>query len=353
MVEQDRVILSSALAQKVLDTLGATVAHSVNVMNEHGTIIASTNPARVGTHHAASLEAMGQARTVSVHDAAPEAGTLPGVNTPLRLRGRICGAIGVSGPPEEVKPLADLIGLTVQLLINQEQAMDRTKRKELVARDTVSALLAGTLDAPTLRRRLDELGLPAPWHLALSVPEPKPGTKRHALGVVVAADHIRVELQGAHWVLGGGPAPGDRTSSLSGRSVRLAARTDCALLLGDAENLQLLARRPMLLPKSGPTATWNLDCALAAARIPHRTLPVSAHRAGELNQDQFATVAALAASSTVGAACGLLHVHRNTLIQRIERIRELSGLDPRNPGDLFGLLLGCHARVVLGELHMP
>jgi carbohydrate diacid regulator len=37
-----------------------------------------------------------------------------------------------------------------------------------------------------------------------------------------------------------------------------------------------------------------------------------------------------------------LFVHRNTLLYRMDKIRDATGLDPRNVMDLFTLLLGYH-----------
>lgn len=352
MVEQRGVILSGALAQKVVDTVEATINNNVNVMNEHGSIIASSDPQRIGTHHAGSLEAVRAQKMVSIHSADAQAGTLPGVNAPLRFQGRICGVVGVTGAPHEVAALADLIVLTVELLISQEQAHDRSSRLELEAREIISALLAGSIDPEQLRQRLEDIGLSAPWTLTLSHTATASGATNPPVTAGSGQGGIWLQSRDTRWTVKAGPHPGPDSAGPTTRQLQLPARQNTGLLLGDAEILQVLSTRPTLLPAPGQHGQWNMDCAVAVARCPQRSLPVTAGPAAELNQDQFATLAVLSASTSMSGACTLLHVHRNTLIQRIERIRELTGLDPRHPGELFRLLTACYARVALGELHM-
>ena len=97
--------LSSALAQRVVDLVAPTINHNINVMDEHGTIIAGLEPARIGTLHRGAQRVVAERRSVLV--TVPEPGTLdrPGANEPLMIDGELCGVVGVTGDPQEVGPL--------------------------------------------------------------------------------------------------------------------------------------------------------------------------------------------------------------------------------------------------------
>src|SRR5699024_11951200 len=116
--------------------------HNINVMDEHGTIIAGLEPARVGTLHRGAQRVVAERRSVLI--TVPESGTSdrPGANEPLMIDGRLRGVVGVPGDPQEVAPLARVVALTVQLLIVQEREQDEAGRRCARARDLVPALSA-------------------------------------------------------------------------------------------------------------------------------------------------------------------------------------------------------------------
>ena len=47
-----------------------------------------------------------------------------------------------------------------------------------------------------------------------------------------------------------------------------------------------------------------------------------------------------------------LHIHRNTLVQRLERISQVSGVDIRHSSESLKVQHAIYARVALGELHI-
>ena len=349
MSEKEQPRLASALAQKVVDTIAPTIDRHVNIMNAHGIIIASSDAARIGTLHEGSVEAIRRNEIIRVAQADETAGTQPGVNLPLMLNERLCGAVGVTGAPQEVEPLAGLIALTVQLLFAQEREHSRSARRAAEARDIISALLAGHVAADVIDRTLDAHGLRAPLQLELWLPR----SEQDPLLEQPALDGTRtswVGLFGAHWRL----AKADETSAnyfnAHDRYLIGSAAKDAGELLAQAEAMRTLAARPALLPQRGQQAIWNQDIAVAVARTPVRSLKYVASLAQVLNQEQARTLLVVAAASSMSEAAESLHIHRNTLVQRLERIGQVTGVDIRQSAESLRLQHAVYARIALDEL---
>lgn len=62
--------------------------------------------------------------------------------------------------------------------------------------------------------------------------------------------------------------------------------------------------------------------------------------ASDQSGDLTATLRAWFATGTLGDAAGILHVHANTVAYRLNRVRDITGLDPRVPGDAAKLAFG-------------
>ncbi|MBF6670303.1 sugar diacid recognition domain-containing protein [Glutamicibacter sp. FBE19] len=352
MSEKEQPRLSGALAQKVVDTIAPTINRHVNIMNAHGIIIASSDASRVGTLHEGSVEAIRRNEAIRVTQADETAGTQPGVNLPLALNERLCGVVGVTGAPHEVEPLADLIALTVQLLFAQEREHSRSARRAAEARDLISALLAGRVAAEVVDRNLEAHGLRGPVQLELWLPR----DGRDPLLEQAAAEGMRtswVSLFGAHWRLrastddaAGQPAkPSDRF--LGG-----ADAFDAGALLAQAEMMRTLVARPALLPQRAHREIWNQDIAVAVARTPARSLAYLAAPARALNQEQAKTLLVVAAASAMSQAAEALHIHRNTLVQRLERIGQVTGADIRQANESLRLQHAVYARIALDEMQI-
>lgn len=325
--------LTHAVASRVVATIAPRIDYPLNLMDSAGVIIASSDPQRVGAVHQDALTALAENRTIFTHHASASA--LPGVNVPLSLDGELVGVVGVTGTPQAVAPLAQLISLTVQLLLSAHQEHQRDARRSTVASETLSGLVAGTSSPQQLAAQLKRLGFTAPYHLSLLLDGTVPASAGQAV----------LTVNNALWVLGTRAlqAPG-------ARAIAGPARRDAAALLVDARNWRTLENYPSLIPSNAEF--WDADLALAAARTPVDYARTLAERTVKLSEEHARTLLVLAASPSAAEAALKLNVHRNTLIQRLERIKLVTGADPRIPAELLMLLTGLYASVKLGEMHI-
>lgn len=122
--------INTGLAQEIANKVMKVIPYNVNIMDEIGLIIGSGDQKRIGTYHQGAVAAIEQEAIVSIYDT--KGGAKPGVNIPIHFRNQIIGVIGISGDPTIVNPFAELVRITAELLINQEFLFKERRIKEQI-----------------------------------------------------------------------------------------------------------------------------------------------------------------------------------------------------------------------------
>ncbi|GIU17626.1 sugar diacid recognition domain-containing protein [Shewanella sp. MBTL60-007] len=128
--------LDGYLARQIVKRTMKIIGHNINVMNNHGVILGSGEPHRIGAVHEGALLAISQKRTVeiSTHSTGTLQGVKPGINLPLHYKGKIIGVIGITGEPEKLRSYGELLKMTAEIIVEQantlEQAQWRYRQKE-------------------------------------------------------------------------------------------------------------------------------------------------------------------------------------------------------------------------------
>ncbi|MFC4557709.1 CdaR family transcriptional regulator [Virgibacillus kekensis] len=105
-------------AQSTVKAVSGIISFPISVSNEKGYIIGDTNPERIGTRHKPSIEVI-RKNDVTLFTREKVAGmenVLPGVAAPLNFGGRPVGVLGIIGEPELVEPYAHLVKKYVEMM---------------------------------------------------------------------------------------------------------------------------------------------------------------------------------------------------------------------------------------------
>lgn len=116
-------MISKSLAQKIVDRMMDIIPYNVNLMDKDGIIIASGDKDRINTLHLGAQEALEGTSNADVYE--ERDGVKPGVNLPILFNNRNIGVIGVTGNPDKVRPFAELVKVTTELLIQQEYSIEK------------------------------------------------------------------------------------------------------------------------------------------------------------------------------------------------------------------------------------
>ena len=128
-------MIEPELARKFSERLTQYTEYNINIMNESGVIIASRDPARVGTYHEVADRIIhGEQDMVVIRDEKEFPGVLPGINMAITHQGRKEGVIGVTGDPDKIQEVALITRLAMETMLRYEKQQEeirlRRNRKE-------------------------------------------------------------------------------------------------------------------------------------------------------------------------------------------------------------------------------
>ena len=128
-------MLDIFLAKKLIEQVTKYTSYNVNIMDSHGVIIASRNQDRIGNFHEVAWQIVqGTEDTIIIENDNDYPGVLSGINMVIEIEGKREGVVGVTGNPEEIRPIAFIIKLAIETLIKYEyqkmQALRRQSRKD-------------------------------------------------------------------------------------------------------------------------------------------------------------------------------------------------------------------------------
>jgi len=123
------VKLSKVIAQKIVLEMMNVVPYNINVMDENGVIIGSGDIKRIGNIHEGAMKAIENQLINEVYE--EEGRMKPGVNEPIIFNEKVIGVIGITGHPDEVRRFSKLVSVTAVLLIEQSKLDEEIQNRRL------------------------------------------------------------------------------------------------------------------------------------------------------------------------------------------------------------------------------
>jgi carbohydrate diacid regulator len=121
--------LSKTIAQKIVSEMMNVVPYNINVMDEKGVIIGSGDIKRIGNIHEGAIKAIENELINEVYE--EDVRMKPGVNEPIIFNEKVIGVIGITGHPDEVRRFSKLVRVTAVLLIEQSKLDEEIQNKRL------------------------------------------------------------------------------------------------------------------------------------------------------------------------------------------------------------------------------
>jgi len=136
------LLLTSSLAQPIVDNVMAIAQQNINIMDNRGVIIGSGHKHRINTFHKGAKDVINSAQTVEIYpdDLDQYTGSLPGLNMPIVLNGQVLGVVGISGHPDKIRDIARMVKMVTELILEQEVLREEI-RSQFQLRENFAALL--------------------------------------------------------------------------------------------------------------------------------------------------------------------------------------------------------------------
>ncbi|PSW18529.1 XRE family transcriptional regulator [Photobacterium sanctipauli] len=138
--------LNGTIARQIVERAMKIIHHSVNVMDEYGRIIGSGDPSRLNERHEGAILAINDNRVVEIDHATAQQlkGVKPGINLPIRFQQQTIGVVGVSGDPALVRSYGELVKMTAELIVEQEALMSQIQWNKRHREELVLQLIRGS-----------------------------------------------------------------------------------------------------------------------------------------------------------------------------------------------------------------
>lgn len=359
--------LDHDLAQDIVDRAMAILPYNVNVMDSQGLILGSGEPERINTRHEGAQLVLANGRVVEIDEPTAQRlkGVQPGINLPLLHDQRLIGVLGITGDPALLRTYAELVRMTAEMLVGQRHQQAEQQWRRQRCDDLLALLLSDDGDSPRLVDEARQMGLkpqlartPYLFELAL---EQAVGQGVETLSAWLISrypdswcvsssktsllwcrpanlnlDNPRLleKLDGQGWNI--------LRVAVGGQAEGLAGLRRCYRRVSD-----LLAYGRDLLPDARlltlnryrlPVMLWRHrnDDALDELLSPLRKV-----LAKDSNGQLLATLRSWCDHDGQSQSCAdALGIHRNSLRYRMERIAELSGVDPLRLDGMLALYLG-------------
>ncbi|MEU0246125.1 sugar diacid recognition domain-containing protein [Streptomyces sp. NPDC006235] len=385
-------MLSPSLAQEIAGDTSAVIGFNVLITDAEGMVIGSGDSSRVGTFHEASVEVV-RSKEPATHNASQAQslrGVRPGITLPLVTDGRAVGTVGITGTPAQVGRFGLLVKRQTEILIRESVML----RSRLLAERAAEKLLTDiaaydplVVEGDLLMFRAADLGFDLRLRrvaVAFEVTVPDAGARRGARArdvALVRSELLRTvrDVFADPQDIVAGTAPG-----WIGVLHRLPARAPADVPAADCRRVtDVIAAQDGLTARAGigepATSVGALhdsyqdacDALRLGARVDGSS---TVHSIGDLRVHQLLAAVSQSARTrlldltaarlreqpdwpvlrdTITAWCEsgfnlvrastALHIHRNTVVYRMNKIEQLTGRPLREHRTAMALYLACLA----------
>ncbi|MCA1029487.1 helix-turn-helix domain-containing protein [Bacillus timonensis] len=121
--------ITAELANPIIHKLKGLLEYNMNVMDAEGIIVASSDESRVHQVHKGAMQVIKTQKeiVISPDDVKNYHGTKPGVNLPIEFLGEMIGVVGVTGNPKELYKFTQVIKVTVETMLQQMYMMNQVQ----------------------------------------------------------------------------------------------------------------------------------------------------------------------------------------------------------------------------------
>ena len=138
-------MLSEALAGRFLEKVAEYTDYNINIMNQKGIIIASRTESRVGTFHEIAFRILhGEEDEIDVDESSKFIGVKEGINMAVLYEGKRVGVIGITGEPEKIRPVALLLRMSLETALDYEAYKEARFQRRSLKEQFISQTIYGS-----------------------------------------------------------------------------------------------------------------------------------------------------------------------------------------------------------------
>lgn len=141
------MIISKKQMQVIVEELENTIGKNINIMDENGCIIASTDEKRIGHYHTGAIKVIKEnLEELVISENECYEGARKGINLPIVIENEIVGVVGISGEEKNVAGFGKVIKKMTEILIMDSYKSSQKKLADTTKNNFVFSWLFGNED---------------------------------------------------------------------------------------------------------------------------------------------------------------------------------------------------------------
>jgi carbohydrate diacid regulator len=368
--------ITREIAYPIVQKLEVTLDYNLNIIDDQGIIIASTNHVRIDSLHEGARYVLQtkQPLILNKDDLVGFAGTKEGVNLPIEFMGEIIGVVGITGSPDELMQLAQMTKITVELMLQYDYLQKQAQFEHQLMHSWVMELISPEIVDETKLSKDAKHFLKIDLQKEIAVflvelPSLNPGKnfedliKKNELKVdllnYLKHHNAEVSFSGItndNQIILGMYLNNKKTESQIAKELALSLQTkykkqsqNCMIAVGnrnttikgirqsyfEAKQCLNLMKRFNKNITTSQINDWGLIKVLDSVPMPIRKEFLSQYPISNLPPDLLETLHVLfECDHNLTKTAEKLYIHRNTLAYRLENIHQLLKLNPKSGNDI-------------------
>ncbi|GAU75928.1 sugar diacid recognition domain-containing protein [Fusibacter sp. 3D3] len=154
-------MLTEELAHNIVKKIISILGKNINIINSKGIIIASGDIKRIGSFHEGAARAISKKETIEINMTNKLTDAVkPGVNIPIYFEGKIEGVVGITGDPNEIRGYGELVRHMVEMMMEEVVLRQQAHFEELTREALIQDLVSGNWikDSQTVFLRGERVG---------------------------------------------------------------------------------------------------------------------------------------------------------------------------------------------------
>jgi len=139
--------ITHKLAQNIVNKTMSILEKNINIMDENGVIIGSGDKSRLNQFHEGAAQVIKEGKKLEIYskDINHLVGAKPGINLPIEHNNKIIGVVGITGEPDEVSPFGEVIKMTVEMMLQQEFLLKELQLERQARENFIHELISGKI----------------------------------------------------------------------------------------------------------------------------------------------------------------------------------------------------------------
>ena len=139
--------ITHKLAQNIVNKTMNILKKNINIMDEKGVIIGSGDKSRLNQYHEGAARVITEGKKLEIYskDINHLVGAKPGINLPIEHNNKIIGVVGITGEPDEVSPFGEVIKMTVEMMLQQEFLLKELQLEQQARENFIHDLISGRM----------------------------------------------------------------------------------------------------------------------------------------------------------------------------------------------------------------